>query len=313
LDFFRIERADLAEMMRQVAPDVVHAHWLYEFAAAALCYQKDALITAHDSPYAIVRHYKHPYWWLRATLGLTTLARTTNLSVVSPSLINEIPNPFLRGTMPPVIIPNGIQIPSEVAERTLAGKQTVTFASIANGFDRRKNTAALIEAFGKVRAYMPNARLLLFGAEHGPREAASEWAAERGLGEMISFEGHVSHEALSHHLAHDIDVLVHTSVWEACSMAILEAQSHGVPVIGGTRSGGVAYTLGYGDAGTLVNIDNIGEIASAMLRSVSEPKAYRRSSMRAIENVREQFCFSGVVQKYLNRLEEIHSSRWHSS
>ncbi|MFD3811652.1 glycosyltransferase family 4 protein [Rhodococcus sp. NPDC058639] len=308
LDFFRTERADLVALMEAAAPDVVHAHWLYEFGSAALTYQDDSLVTAHDSPSALVRNYKHPYWWFRAGLGLRTIHRLRNLSVVSPSLSTEIPESWIRRKNV-ALIPNGIDIPSGFTGRPKVGNPPVTFACVANGFDARKNTSSAIVAFSLARRKLPDSKLLLFGTGHGAGEAAYEWASSRDLCDGVCFIGATTHEELLAYLGRDVDVLVHTSVWEACSMAILEAQAHGIPVVGGEKSGGVAYTLAYGSIGLLVDVKDPYSVARAMVDLVSDEKFYSEISRRAVDTMRTRFGFEGVVDRYLSRLEGILDAR----
>src|SRR5919204_3211143 len=54
-DFFRQERADLVALMQQDPCDVLHAHWTYEFALAALASGMPTLVTAHDAPWHVLR------------------------------------------------------------------------------------------------------------------------------------------------------------------------------------------------------------------------------------------------------------------
>ena len=50
LDFFKYERECLVTAINDFAPDVIHAHWTYEFVWAALDSAYPTLATAHDSP-----------------------------------------------------------------------------------------------------------------------------------------------------------------------------------------------------------------------------------------------------------------------
>jgi hypothetical protein len=47
-DLFAQERAGLERAMREDPCDVVHAHWTYEFALAALASGQPTLVTARD-------------------------------------------------------------------------------------------------------------------------------------------------------------------------------------------------------------------------------------------------------------------------
>lgn len=308
LDLFRIERGDLRSAMKTAGPDVIHAHWTYEFASAALSVQPDALVTAHDSPQALIRHYRHPYWWLRALLGVCTIRRSHNLTAVSPTLQKQIQQ-WAKSSKTIGLVPNGIQVDEIEIGKTLDRGRPIRFACIANGFDARKNTAIAISAFALVRQTLPEAQLFLFGTGHGIEEAASRWSGQRNLHPGIVFVGAVEHGEILHGLSSYIDILVHTSVWEACSVAILEAQCRGVPVIGGRSSGGVAFTLNGGEAGMLTDIRDEHAVAESMVALATDGVLYAEYSQAGIENVQNNFDFNEVMQTYQTRLKEIFESR----
>jgi glycosyltransferase involved in cell wall biosynthesis len=310
IDFFRVERSDIREAIVESSPDVVHAHWLYEFSSAALDVHPDTLVTAHDSPRALIRHYHHPYWWLRATLGLHTLHRTKNLSVVSPSLLSEtrLPRPAgRRGSL----IPNGIGIPAApvTPQTRRSRRERFVFATIANGFDGRKNTAVAIEAFAKSRRASPGAELLMFGRGHAESGEAQQWAQRRGLTDGVTFVGQIEHSKLIDLLGRDVDALVHPSKWEACSIAVLECIARGIPVIGGESSGGMPYTLGDGEAGPLVDISRPESLALAMLSIANNPRIYEEYSLAARKLAVSEFDMASVTGSYLQLLTEILEQR----
>ncbi|MFE4834875.1 glycosyltransferase family 4 protein [Arthrobacter sp. NPDC056691] len=302
LDRFRYERRSLAKLIGARSPDVVHAHWTYEFAAAALDTGIPALVTAHDSPLALKKNFDGFYWRQRAALGRKVLRKVSRLSAVSPELLEELLEdaPNLRGAS--TVIPNGTVVPSMGSTReAFAG----SFVSIANGFDDRKNTKVLIEAFSMFRRSNPDSRLTLYGSQHGPGEAAWEYARDRDSAESVIFAGSVAPDDLRRDLLSGTQCLVHTSRWEACSMAILEAQAMGIPVIGGSNSGGVAYTLGYGSSGILTDVTSPSAVAEAMQRIASDPGLAERLSSNGLLLANRQFGLSNVVEAYLAQLAEI--------
>lgn len=306
LDFFRQERLDLVRAMSAAKPDVIHAHWIYEFASAALAVQRDALVTAHDSPLALLRHYHHPYWWLRAALGVRTLRAVQNLSVVSPSLIDEMKWQIRSSRVD--IIPNGVVVPDSSSAKSITSGRVV-YGTVANGFDGRKNTKVALEAFGLLRSTGADARMVMIGTDHGRGEAAHEWASREGLTEGVEFIGQIPNSDLKKILASDISVLVHTSRWEACSMAILEAQSLGIPVIGGARSGGVPFTVGPQEDECIVNVSSPHEVARAMREVVQDPEEYQDRSRRVRQRVISNFQFDDVIECYVGRLQSIIAGR----
>jgi glycosyltransferase involved in cell wall biosynthesis len=290
-------------------PDVIHAHWLYEYAAASLGYQPDALVTAHDAPVSVLRHYHHPYWLFRELLGLRSLRHVINLTAVAPQLRNELVRLAPRASTISVV-PNGIELTSgDHAVRKVRKASKPVFACIANGFDRRKNTAAVIKAFHSVVQKLPEAELRLYGAGHGGNEEAHVWSRKHGLDRNLSYKGLTSHEQIKADLKDTIDIIVHPSKWEACSLAILEARSYGIPVIGGAKSGGVPYTLDQGGAGMVIDRLHVSNLESAMLKLAQDQDAYKRISSRALAGLNPTFNLANVASTYLILLENIYRSR----
>lgn len=306
VDMFRSERRSLSQIIKAVKPDVVHAHWTYEFAAAALASGIPTLVTAHDSLKALRENYGGFYWNRRAALGKQVLRNVTLLSAVSPELLEEILADFPMLTGRSMVIPNGTALPKETQSRRNFGKE---FVSIAHGFDERKNTRAVIEAFSSLRPDNPGVQLTMYGADHGTGEAAWRWAKKHGMTGSVRFAGAVSPEVLRRELTPATQCLVHASRWEACSMALLEAQAMGIPIIGGVRSGGVPYTLGYGSAGLLVDVTSTFEMAEAMQRVLDEPDLAGQLRESGLRLSQEKFSLNTVVDAYLRELSRCIDSR----
>src|SRR5574340_478374 len=96
VDLYAFERRGLQHAIEQAAPDVVHAHWSYEFAWAAQRSGLPTLITCHDSPLLVARMYSRArptqsaYRWLRAGMAWHVLRNATHVSAVSPYLQAEV-------------------------------------------------------------------------------------------------------------------------------------------------------------------------------------------------------------------------------
>jgi glycosyltransferase involved in cell wall biosynthesis len=309
LDFFAVERRDVKRALQDSNPDVIHAHWIYEYASASLSVQPDALITAHDDPLSVLRHYRGPYWWFRELLGVITLARARNLTAVAPELKGAI-SAFTRPKTAVQLVPNGIDLSLYANVTRLspsAGKSVI--ATVANGFDGRKNTRVAMKAFALIRESLPDAELRMYGHGHGPDGPAAKWAHEHNLAGGIQFVGDLPHEQLIQELAGEVSLVLHTSRWEACSLAILEARSLGLPIVGGKRSGGVGFTLDGGRSGRLVDARSAQEFAAASLDILRSPSLYARLSENAVNGLRTRFDLQHVARAYEKILIDIVETR----
>lgn len=301
LDFFRGERHALRDAMRTSGCEVVHAHWTYEFASAAVESGLPHIVTAHDVPMAVLRFARHPYWLEKPWLAVPVLRRARCVTAVSPYLAGQLER-FLRPQKDIVVVPNGVgtevfALASRHAERKSG--RTVTFASILNGWGPLKNAKSLIKAFAMVREKLPGLvelRMLGNGFEKGG--PAERWAKRNGAESGIQFVGSIPHSEVLRTLTDEVDVLVHPSREETFCMAALEAMAIGVPVIGGRESGAIPWILDGGRCGVLVDVNSPPELAESMIRVSRDCGAAVEHAPRASTVVRERFSIAAVVDSY---------------
>lgn len=301
MDFFRGERQALCDAMRESGCDVIHAHWTYEFAAAAIESGLPHVVTAHDAPNVVLRFARNAYWFAKPWLGVPVLRKARCVTAVSPYLAEELEK-FLRPQKDIVVVPNGVG--SEVftlASRRDARKpqRKTIFASVLNGWDRRKNARALIKAFGTVRNQLADGvELWMFGSGFEAGGLAETWAGKHAGNSGIRFVGPVPHQELLRKLADEVDVLVHPSREETFCMAALEAMAIGLPVIGGRNSGAIPWLLDGGNLGELVDVNSAQDLAEAMMKFTRDRSAAMERTPRARTAARERYSIASVVDTY---------------
>ncbi len=296
---------EMATQIRRTNTDVVHAHWLYEFADAALTSKIPCLVTTHDSPWRIASLMRQPYWWYRALYAqFRVLPRIRNLSAVSPYMRNEIRR-RCGYRRPIAVIPNAV--PSHQAipifRRHRLNNVAPTLATIST-WDLRKNIPAALRAFALLRRHFPKTKFILIGRgleEHGP---AAQYAARNQLEAGVHFRGALPRHEVLLTLNRETDILLHTSREESFGMVLLEAMSQGVPVIAGRDSGAAAWVLDQGRAGRLTDIEDPKAIASAVTEVLEDPGLYARLSQEGLRRVETTFAFDTVLDQYLEALRE---------
>lgn len=299
-DFFRGERRALSQAMRESRCDVIHAHWTYEFGAAAIESGLPHVITAHDNPFAVLRFARHPYWLEKPLLGFPVIRAAKRLTAVSPYAAASLCRIGRRNDV--TVIGNGV--PSDIfalhGRRKPAGRGPIVFAATLNYWKGRKNGPRLVEAFAKVRARLGSGvELRLFGFDYGPQGPAAAWSRANGKDSGIRFCGAVAYADLLQNLAEEVDILVHPALEEAHCMAVIEAMAIGLPVIGGERSGGMAWTLGDGKAGMLVNVKSADAMARGM-QTLAEDAGLRNSlAVEARKLAVSDYCIDRTVDRYL--------------
>jgi L-malate glycosyltransferase len=271
LDRFREERRRIRDVLATFDADVINAHWLYEFSAAAATLSGPVCLVAHDHPLDVLRMFRMTYWWSRVSLGFCVRRPEVFVGAVAPTVAAQVKSVF-RAPGSVELLPNWSPIePGVTLQRRLgppAGRDVIV--TILNGTGRLKNPIAALRAFQIVRRERPSAVLAMFGRGYAPDEEFSRTAARMGLTDGVTFMGLTSHEALLEWLDQNATLLLHPARSEACSIALLEAMSLGIPVVGGERSGGVPWQLDDGAAGKLVDIEDPKSTARCILRLLAD-------------------------------------------
>ncbi len=308
VDLYALERRGLQYAIEQAAPDVVHAHWSYEFAWAAQRSGLPTLITCHDSPFLVARMYNQSrptrslYRWLKAGMAWHVLRHARHVTAVSPYM-REQAQPLCKCLV--TVVPN--PLPYSVCDKALdlscqPDPHSPLLAMVANGWSKLKNPEPAMKAFARFRIRKPGARLKMFGSDFGPGECAELWARRNGLAVGMEFIGRVPYAQLLDELA-AADVLVHPSLEETFGMTIAEAMALGVPVIGGARSGAVPWVIGEG--GILVDVTSAAAIEQALLDILNNPERYRTMAEGARARVLEHFTVASVADAYETIYQQI--------
>lgn len=297
VDFFRLERRYLEQAIRMDNPDVVHAHWAYEFALAAISSGKPHVVTCHDAPQEILKYMPNIYRLGRYFMARKAMRTAQKLTTVSP---------YMRDALMPLVgkeievIPN--PLPMQVAQRPFNASRTLSMTApvvvmVANGWDKRKNPQAGLLAFAKLRTEIYGATLRLFGSGFGQGEVAQRWAQEQGIAEGMEFVGRLPYERLLEEMA-NADVFLHPSLEESFGMVVAEAMSLGVPVVGGNNSGAVPWVIG--DGGVLVDVANADDIAHALHSVLTDAEKWQRLRAAAFQSSQSRFSPRVVAESYGN-------------
>lgn len=298
-DRFATERRMIRAELESFNTDVVNAHWLYEFGAAAGDMDGAVCLVAHDRPLDVLRWHAHPYWAARISLGFVSRHRGTSIGAVAPAVAQQITKVFrIRSEIE--ILPNW-----SFAARAFAGKRQYSegghiVATVLNGDGSLKNPRSALEAFKIVRGQVPSARLVMFGAGHNDRDPLANWARSSRLADGVEFRGTVDHRALLRFLASEADVFLHPSRTEACSVAVVEAMSLGLPIVAGSNSGGIPWQLDHGRAGILTDVNHPRTIAQAVVELLGNVRL--REMLGAAARNRSQTLFDPDVS--VSRYEE---------
>ncbi|GAA3923205.1 glycosyltransferase family 4 protein [Luteimonas lutimaris] len=233
---------------------------------------------------------------LYTTLELALLRRFDALAVVSRPQVERL----LRAGVPRDRIhqvDNGIAMPAPAPERPglrralgLAGPGPV-LAAVAR-LSPEKNLAQLVSAFAAASAASPGACLLVVG--DGPdREALQALAGASGAAHRIVFAGRRDDMDDIYRI---VDALVLPSLSEGMPLVVLEAMSHGVPVIA-SAVGEVPRLLAGTEHGVLLPPGDGAQLQAALRLAIARPPGH---DARAVETVRTHYSTAAMAARYLD-------------
>jgi len=306
VDAFRFERQGLQAAIAHFQPELIHAHWTYEFVWAALDSGVPTLATAHDSPRKVLRYMPNLYRLARYAMARHVIGRCPHLTAVSPDLECDIRS---WAPHPVTVVPN--PIPSTMFESPGCEPRAFdsrTLVMALNGWIDLKNGANALRAFQLARRVDRSLKLLCFGADYESGGAAHRWAIAHRCTDGVEFRGPTPHQLMLDEFRRSMGLL-HPSRLEACSMSIGEAMSLGLPVIAGARTGGVAWQLDGGQAGILVDVDEAASMAHAISSLAADASMWTRLSMAARARARELLRLEPIVDTYLGLYEKVRRDR----
>ncbi|GAB3024034.1 glycosyltransferase family 4 protein [Spirosoma pulveris] len=294
-DFFRFERNQMVAVLKQHKPDVVHAHWTYEYALAGLMYTPNTLITVHDNAKIIFGYVRTLNRFFHLLLARYVFQRGRWFTAVSPYMAGTIQQWI---TEPVAVVPNPVPMPDQ--ERNPTRSNVPAISMVVNGWDDRKNSKNALLAFKGIQQRHPNAVLWAFGTAFEPGEHADAFCREHQIPNVV-LHGSTRYTEVLDKVAQST-VLLHASLEESFGMVLAEAMSFGVPVVAGKDSGAVAWVVE--DGGLLVDVTKVDEMVEAVDKLLSDPVLYKRCSANAVRVVRTRFPIGEVADQYVSLYEK---------
>lgn len=297
--FFIDEINYIYSALEIIKPDIIHAHWTYEYALAAIKYGGNCIVSAHDSPLKVLRHNFNRFRLIKTFMAVKAIRSARSLTAVSPYVRNNLM--ALRGDSRIEVIPNGIRFPQNSFQK----REEKKVVSILNGdWNGLKNGKRLIVAWSKIIKAHPSAELHVFGDKLAVGGEAYFWAEKNKLNRQIVWHGQRSHAVILSFLSEEAALLIHPSLEEAFGMTILEAMANRVPVIAGARSGAVPWLIGGADNGILVDMQSIDDIASSLNYALDRPEIMHVKAKRAWDDSFLRFNIDYLSKKWLKFYEE---------
>ncbi|WP_139007361.1 glycosyltransferase family 4 protein [Arthrobacter crystallopoietes] len=295
LDGWRVERRNMTEVIKESGADVVHAHWAYECAQAAIATELPVAITIRDAPLTVLRYTPTLYRAIRAMMAYRTrlTSKRACLAAPSPYLASKWRRQTLmKSTRVVEVIPN--MVPAGF-ERRSARSEHPLIVEVADS-SRTKNVKNLLFAFNLVKGAVPDAELRLIGPGLGQDGPLAGWAMKHQLESGVSFLGSAKRDVVERHLT-EAWLHVHASKSETFGNTLVEAMTLGTAVMGGSKSGAVPWVVNDGKAGFLTDVTNVGGFADDMITCLSDLNLCESMATRGHDHVFSMFSSARVIDK----------------
>lgn len=157
-----------------------------------------------------------------------------------------------------------------------------------------KDQHTLVQAFARIAAAVPRARLVLVG-DGSLRGELERTVAELNLAERVWFAGNRPDVP---DLLRSLDIFVLPSLGEGISNTILEAMACGLPVVA-TRVGGNPELVNDGETGLLAPAADPVAMARAFEVYARDPAQMRRHGENGRTRIEREFSMDAMVARYM--------------
>jgi glycosyltransferase involved in cell wall biosynthesis len=157
-----------------------------------------------------------------------------------------------------------------------------------------KNLSALLAAFQRMAASMPDVHLVMIG-DGSERAGLEQLVSAAGMGRRVHFSGARTD---ARDLLPAFDAYVNCSITEGISLTVLEAMAARVPVVA-TRVGGTPEIITDSDTGVLVSPGDPDALARGIMRILAAPRRSLEMAARARQRIEARFSFERMAADYL--------------
>jgi glycogen(starch) synthase len=300
--FFHVAAADAIEagirLVRTWKPDVIHLHtaWLWPVAHAIEEQTGTPIVfTVHSLDRAEYQIGQIPVHWEAQEVVIAAATRIIALSRSERELLAQY-CPTSRDRVR--IVGNGID--DNTTARAVAhftDRNDPPLVLYTGRFVERKGIRELLAAIPQVLERMPTARFVLVGGYGSGAEIERDWLFDslRPWQSQIHFTGWLPPQAVAWWYC-VADILVVPSWYEPFGMVILEGMLYGL-AIAASAIGGPAEILEHGRTGLLFPPQDVGALATAVLRLLTDTSLRRRLSAAAADEVRNKWLWLHIVEK----------------
>lgn len=300
------ERRRIVDCLRELRPDIVHAHTTGLYAAAALDARFPTVITVHGIGFREAQIV--PGWGARlrgmwdSAFERDNLRRAQHVISISPYVEREFTGITHARSY-------AIENPVDDLFFAVQPKPEPGHILFAGRLIPRKGVHHLLAAFCAISGEFPAARLILAGEEQAGDPYGAllhRFLREQGLTERVQFLGSLSMEQIAAEYGR-CAFMVLPSQQETAPVVIEEAMAAGRAVIA-TRVGGVPDQVAHERTGLLVEYGDVPGLTAAMRRLLGAPELGERMGRAAREEAGRRFQGDQVARQTYQLYQQLTGS-----
>ncbi len=207
------------------------------------------------------------------------------------------------------ILPNGLfaadyeQLPLSTIFRNKYGiGAEVSIILFLGRLDYKKGIDLLMPAFLSVFQQNSEVRLVLAGPDYGMLESIKSFAQKHGLEKNLTITGNLEKEAKLAALS-AANVFVLPSYSEGFSMAVLEANIVGLPVVVSPNTG-FSEEIAAAQAGIICSLESEA-IAAALLKIIPDKQLQNQMGMAGKNLVSQQYEMKNLAKELMQKMESL--------
>lgn len=291
----------LSRLVRQLRPEIIHAHDPHAVSMAALALSFNAptprprLVAARRVDFHLQKHsfsrwkYRQMDLFLAASGAIRDVLISDGIPAAHIVIVHDGIDVAKLGRLPAQDVHAEFWLPHGAPVLVNVG------ALVAH-----KGQRYLVEAMPLVLRAVPDAHLIIFG------EGELRGALERQVKDL-HLEKHVLLPGFREdvlQLVKTADLFVMSSVTEGLGSSVLDAMAMRLPVVG-TLAGGIPEVVADGETGVLVPPAHPKELAAAIVGLLKDPARRSRMGEAGLARVREQFGVARMLQSTLQAYRRV--------
>jgi len=300
--FYQFESKRIGSCLKDIQPDIVEAHWTYEYGLAAVKSGYPCVIRIHDWMPNEFRISKEITFILKMFVQKYVLYKSKYLVGPTP-YICQLARPHTCAkifVMPPMVFPAYYELEDQENENVIFSPA---------GILKRKNTFTLLQVMERLKEKCPDAKLYLVDSQKKSSNAYYDkcitYIKRMKCNNVVIIPGMLDYGKLASYYA-SASVVVHASVEESFGMVVAEAQAAAKPVVVG-KNGGIDFIVQNNETGFIVDPFDINAYVDRLCLLLTDRKMRKEMGDKGRQRTKKlldsEKIFQDTIQLYRSVIE----------